>query len=177
MNDPIRGRCFRVGDGVTAYQIIARARWTEPHLGDWLFEDLEPDAPRPAGDFRQKGYSVILAGSNFGCGGKSNDYPVLTLKDAGVDLVIAASFNRIFYRNAINLGLPVVICPGILSLGDTGHEVMCDLAGGRVTDLATGASAATTPLSALALDILRAGDLLSYYKALAGSPERLFASK
>lgn len=177
MNSQMKGMCFQVGDAVTAYQIIARPRWNEASLGDWLFEDLEPDSKYAAGDFRNKGYNIIVAGSNFGCGGKSNDYPVLTLKDAGIDLVIASSFNRIFYRNAINLGLPVVICPDILTSCATGDMLECNLGKGVVTNLTNDAIIHTTPLSSLALDILSAGSLLKYYEARASTPEKLFISQ
>ena len=182
MNVQIKGRCFQVGDGVTAYQIISQARWNaagsdETKLGDWLFEKLEAGAENKAGAFRAMGYNIVVAGGNFGCGGKSNDYPVLALKGAGVGLVIARSFNRIFYRNAINLGLPVALCPNILSLCSTGDTLECDLGMGTVKNSSNGLSLDTTPLSALALDILGAGSLLDYYIAMRDKPELLFVSK
>lgn len=177
MNAQIKGPCFRVGDGVSSLQIIAQARWPEPRLGDWLFEKLIPGAENKAGAYRETGCSIVVAGENFGCGGKSNDYAVLALRDAGVELVIAESFNRIFYRLAIDLGLPVVICPNILSFCTAGDTVECDLFKGTVKRTSDGALQDTTPLSALALDILCAGSLTDYYQTMRNQPERLFQSK
>ena len=63
--------------------------------------------------FRKSGYEIIVAGKNFGCGSKTVEHPVMAMLGAGVKLVIADSFSRYSYRNAINLALPVLICPGI----------------------------------------------------------------
>jgi 3-isopropylmalate/(R)-2-methylmalate dehydratase small subunit len=182
MNSLIRGKCFRVENGITAYQIISQVRWTaagmdEAKLGDWAFEKLAQGAGDKAGAFRTMGYKIVAAGSNFGCGGKSNDHPVLALKGAGVDLIIAESFSRIFFRNAINLGLPVTLCPGISSLCATDDDIACDLQNGLVKNLSSGASLETVPLSTLALDILGAGSLLGYVCQMRDTPELLFASK
>jgi len=177
MNAQIKGRCFKVGDEVTANQIISQARWPEARLGDWLFENLVSGAGDKAGAFRTMGCNIVVAGGNFGCGGKSNDYAVLALKDAGVDLVIAQSFNRIFYRLAIDLGLPVVLCPNIPSFCSAGDTLECDLLMGTVKKPSNGSLLYTMPLSALALDILSAGSLIDYYKAMCDKPELLFISK
>ena len=182
MNAQIKGKCFQVGKGITAYRIIPQVRWKEAgadeaKLGDWLFEKEAPGAEDKAGAFRGMGYNIVVAGGNFGCGGKSNDHPVLALKGAGVELVIAESFNRIFFRNAINLGLPVTLCPGVLSLCSSGDTLECDLGEGTVKNLSNGSSLDTKPLSALAMDILGAGSLLDYYKAMRDKPELLFVSK
>jgi 3-isopropylmalate/(R)-2-methylmalate dehydratase small subunit len=181
MNSLIEGKCFRVDNGITAYQIISQARWTaagtdEAKLGDWVFETLAQGAAGKVGAFRAMGYKIVVAGSNFGCGGKSNDHPVLALKGAGVDLVIAESFSRIFFRNAINLGLPVTLCPGILSICATDDAVECDLLKGVVKDLSKDISLEAVPLSTLALDILGAGSLLGYFGEMRDTPERLFVS-
>lgn len=177
MKAQIRGTCFKTGSGVTALQIISQPRWSEKRPGDWLFEDLLPDVTGRAGAFRALGCSIVAAGENFGCGGKSNDYGVLALKDAGVELVIAQSFNRIFYRLAIDLGLPVVICPNILSFCEDGEELEYDLFLGTVKKSSGGPALDTIPLSQLALDILSAGGLTDYYKSVCKSPELLFHSK
>ncbi|MDR3280081.1 MAG: hypothetical protein LBT23_06185 [Synergistaceae bacterium] len=182
MNSLIGGKCFWVGNGITAYQIISQARWTaagtdETELGNWAFEKLAQGAADKIGAFRAMGYKIVVAGSNFGCGGKSNDHPVLALKGAGIGLIIAESFSRIFFRNAINLGLPVTLCPGISSLCSTDDAVECDLRNGLVKNISSGASLETVSLSTLALDILGAGSLLGYCSKMRGTPELLFASK
>lgn len=177
MKTQIQGNCFKTGSGVTALQIIPQARWPEETPGDWLFEELLPGAASQAGAFRRLSCSIVAAGENFGCGGKSNDYSVLALKDAGVELVIAQSFNRIFYRLAIDLGLPVVVCPEILSLCGDGGALECDLLQGTVKAASGGPVLNTVPLSRLALDILSAGGLLEYYKSMHKCPDLLFHSK
>lgn len=181
MNSLIKGKCFRVGNGITAYQIVSQARWTsigtdEAKLGDWVFEKLVQGGEDNPGAFRAMGCNIVVAGANFGCGGKSNDHPVLALKGAGVDLIIAESFSRLFFRNAINLGLPVLPCRGILEFCSTGDIIVCEIANGVVKNLSNGKSLGTKPLSELALDILGAGSLLDYYRKMHNTPELLFAS-
>lgn len=170
MNDSIKGRAFVIGDGVTAYKIISQARWTAcgtdmAELGKWAFEPSLDEIRDVEYGFRDLGFDIVVAGGDFGGGGKTNDHPVLALMGAGVKLVVAESFNRIFFRNAINLGLPVVQCRGILSLIETGQEVSCDLRSDEVKNLTTGCSLQYVPLSELALEILSAGGLLSYHRA------------
>lgn len=182
MNAQIRGNCFQVGSQISAYQIVPQARWKaigadEEKLGDWLFEDQTPEAKDKCGAFRGWGYNIVVAGGNFGCGGKSNDHPVLALKGGGVELVIAESFNRIFFRNAINLGLSVMICPDISTLCATGDAIECDLSEGIVKNITNGKTLNATPLSPMAMDILSAGGLLNYYNSLRDRPELLFVSK
>lgn len=175
----IEGKCFCVGDGVTAYRIISQARWTacgmdQAELGKWVFENLAPDAADKPGAFRDTGYSVVIAGTNFGGGGKSNDHPVIALKGAGIKLVVAESFSRIFFRNCINLGLSVMQCPGIASLLANDDILRCDLSSGAIENLTNGKSARAVPLNDLALKILNAGNLLQYYRKNQATPEKLF---
>ena len=182
MNAQIKGKCFQVGNAATVYQIISRARWKEhgrnvEKLGDWVFEKLAPGAEDKAGAFRALGYSIVIAGGNFGCGGKSNDHPLLALKGAGIELVIAESFSRIFFRNAVNLGLYVMPCPNISSFCSTDDIIECDLGAGTVKNLTKGTALNTKPLTDLALDILGAGSLVDYYKKVRDKPELLFAGK
>lgn len=177
MKVQIKGRCYQVGDEVTANQIISQPRWSEACPGDWLFENLIPGAEKKAGAFRASGCSIVAAGRNFGCGGKSNDYTVLALKNADVELVIAEEFNRIFYRLAIDLGLTVVTCPGISSFCFAGDTLLCDLSEGTVTREEDGAQLKIKPPSALAFDILSAGGLLSYYKTMRDQGKTLFNNK
>lgn len=99
---------------------------------------------------------MIVAGANFGCG-SSREHAAVTLKASGIAAVLAESFARIFYRNAINLGLPLLVCPGIASLVKRGDRLSVDLAVGTVTNGSTGATAAAQPLSAYVMAILENG--------------------
>lgn len=125
-------------------------------LARYALEDLDPGfAARAApGD-------ILVAGRNFGCGSSREQAPV-ALRAAGVALVIARSFARIFYRNAINIGLPA------LEIGDaphtivTGHALEVDAAAGRILDLGDGRVYLASQLPPAMLDILREGGLVNY---------------
>jgi 3-isopropylmalate/(R)-2-methylmalate dehydratase small subunit len=121
----ISGRVRRFGDDVDTDQIIpAEYLLSEnlDHLGDFAFSKARPDL-----DLKQN--DIIVAGKNFGCG-SSREHAPLALKQAGVACVVAESFGRIFFRNSINIGLPVVECDATdLNEGDT---VAVDLAGGVI---------------------------------------------
>jgi len=101
---------------------------------------------------------IIVAGRNFGCG-SSRENAAIALKASGVGCVIARGFARIFYRNAINLGLPLVVCGQAQQLGRTGDRLSVDLASGAVTNLETGRTFAIEPISDYALSILDAGGI------------------
>jgi len=117
-----------------------------------IFEDLDPGiAPRLNG-------AVIVAGKNFGCG-SSREQAAIALREAGVVAVIAPSFARIFFRNAINIGLPLIECD--LSC-DKGSEVSFDLTEGWVE--AGGKRLPIRPLSTRMQEILKAGGLVEYWR-------------
>jgi len=117
-----------------------------------IFEDLDPGiAPRLKG-------AVIVAGKNFGCG-SSREQAAIALREAGVVAVIAPSFARIFFRNAINIGLPLIECD--ISC-EEGSEVSFDLTEGWVQ--VGGKRLPIRPLSARMQDILRAGGLVEYWR-------------
>lgn len=83
----------------------------------------------------------------------------MTLKGAGVGAVLAESFGRIFFRNAINLGLPVIVCPGISKCAQKGDEIRIDIETGEVTDVTRGKVLKTTPFSPYVLNILESGGI------------------
>jgi 3-isopropylmalate/(R)-2-methylmalate dehydratase small subunit len=165
----IEGKVFKVGDRVTAYQISFQERWnscgTNPtELGKWAFEPLLPEVKDVPFGFRDKGFSIVVGGTDFGGGGKSNDHPVLTLHGAGIKLLIAESFSRIYFRNCINLGFPVIECRGISEFVEINDELSVNLTIGEIENLSAGRIIYGTPLSTYALNILEAGGLLSYYR-------------
>lgn len=111
---------------------------------------------------------LVVGGANFGCG-SSREHAAITLKAVGVGVIIAESFGRIFYRNAINLGLPVLICPGIGSQVQNGELLEVDIASGHVANLTSGVSFQAQPLSGYPLEILAHGGIKPMIKArLAG---------
>ncbi len=117
---------------------------------------LEGASERFAREF-QKG-DIIVAGTNFGCG-SSRENAAIALKVRGVACVVARSFARIFFRNAINLGLPLIVCPGIEALAAQGEPLTVDLEQGKAVSPATGREAETEPISEYAMKILEMGGM------------------
>ncbi len=102
--------------------------------------------------------SLLIADTNFGCG-SSREHAAITLKGIGVSAVIAESFGRIFYRNAINLGLPVIICKGVHALFQEGEQASVDLASGEIRNETTGKSLQAVPFSEYIWNILANGGI------------------
>lgn len=166
MSKHIRAGAYRVGDDVKALEIMptrfkSSSALSDAELAKAAFADLDPafSAKALAGE-----YGIVVAGVNFGGGGKTVEGPVFALRGAGIRLVIAESFARFFLRNAINNGFPILVCPGIAQAVQTGQELSVDLATARITNVATGQVLNATPLSATALEILEAGGLVPYAK-------------
>ena len=107
---------------------------------------------------------IIIAETNFGCG-SSREHAVMTLKGIGAGAVIAESFGRIFYRNAINLGLPAITCKGAAALFKTGDEAEIDFATGKLTNLTTGASVQSDPVTEYMKNILENGGIKPMIRA------------
>ncbi len=101
---------------------------------------------------------IIVAGTNFGCG-SSREHAAITLKAVGVGCVIAESFGRIFFRNAINLGIPAITCPNISQLVKDGDQLKVDLEKGLIENLTTGETAKVVPLSGYIMNILQSGGI------------------
>ncbi|KXA97660.1 3-isopropylmalate dehydratase [candidate division MSBL1 archaeon SCGC-AAA259I09] len=106
---------------------------------------------------------VIVGGKNFGCG-SSREHAPIALKAAGISGIIAESFARIFYRNAINQGIPVLTSENISKKFSTGDEIKVDWKNGEIENLSTGESAETQPLPPLLDEIVEAGGILQYLK-------------
>ncbi|MDB5899853.1 MAG: 3-isopropylmalate dehydratase, small subunit [Ramlibacter sp.] len=166
MSEQIRAGAYRVGDDVKALEIMptrfkSSNALADAELAKAAFADLDPSfsAKALAGD-----YGIVVAGVNFGGGGKTIEGPVFALRGAGIQLVIADGFARYFLRNAINNGFPILVCDGISKAVQTGHELSVDLDTATITNLTTGQVLTATPLSATALEILAAGGLVPYAK-------------
>jgi len=156
----LKGRAFKFGDGVSTDHIIpgryAHLRSNLPELAKHVLEDADPTfAGRvKAGDF-------VVGGSNFGLG-SSREHAPLVIKMAGVSAVLAKSAARIFFRNAINLGLPVLICD--TDKIDDGDELEVDLAAGKVRDITSGSQLTFGRVPEVMLHILDEGGLIPYIK-------------
>jgi 3-isopropylmalate/(R)-2-methylmalate dehydratase small subunit len=166
MSKLIQAGAYRVGDDVKALEIMptrfkSSNALSDAELAKAAFADLDPgfSAKAQAGE-----YGIVVAGVNFGGGGKTVEGPVFALRGAGVQLVIADSFARYFLRNAINNGFPILVCDGISRSVQTGQQLAVDLDTARITNRTTGQVLAATPLSATALEILEAGGLVRYAK-------------
>ena len=155
----IRGKAHTYGNDIDTDRIIP-GKYTKTldtaSLAAHVMEDLDPgfrDRFRP-GD-------ILVAGDNFGCGSSREQAPV-ALKAAGVACVIARFHARIFFRNAINIGLPVLEVPDHDI--PNGAELEVDLEGGRVKNLSDGTSYRSTRLPRVMMDILASGGLVEYLK-------------
>lgn len=151
------GRAHVYGDNIDTDRIIPGKYTKTLELSDLarhVLEDLDPDFSR-----RVQPGDLLVAGRNFGCGSSREQAPV-ALKAAGVAAVIAQSFARLFFRNAINVGLPLVEAPHHAITG--AGPLSVDLEAGLVTDHATGQTYAATRLPAVMVAILRAGGLVNY---------------
>ena len=107
---------------------------------------------------------IIVAGENFGCGSSREHAPV-AIRAAGVSCVVAASFARIFYRNAINTGLPIVVCPAAAAEARAGDRLRVDVESGVVANLTQGTSHQADAFPAFLQELIARGGLLPYVKA------------
>lgn len=110
---------------------------------------------------------IVVAGKNFGCG-SSREHAPLVLKELGIGAVVASSFARIFFRNAINIGLPILEKKEIAGKVRQGSLLEIDLANGRIVDLDNCQEFTTTPLPQFLLGILNEGGLVEYFKKHGG---------
>ena len=122
-------------------------------------EDIDPDFASTV----EEG-DIIVAGPNFGCG-SSREHAPLAIKSCGVKCVIAPSFARIFYRNSINIGFPIVECPQAAEEIQAGDQVDVDFDSGVITDETTGKTYQAAPFPAFINGIIQSGGLLNSLKA------------
>jgi 3-isopropylmalate/(R)-2-methylmalate dehydratase small subunit len=178
MQDLIRGLAYVVGDSIDTDQIIPAEHLvyslTEPDerrlYGRYAMSGVPADQqglpgghrPLTAPDAFRSDFRILVAGANFGCG-SSREHAPFALKEAGIEAVVAESYARIFYRNAVDGGF-VVPFESPVRLVDavrTGDEVEIDTRVGRFSNLTTGEEGLLRPLGDVA-DILRAGDVFAY---------------
>jgi 3-isopropylmalate/(R)-2-methylmalate dehydratase small subunit len=107
---------------------------------------------------------IIVAHENFGCGSSREHAPV-AIKESGISVVVAASFARIFYRNAINTGLPIVVCPEAASAAQAGDRLRVDLAAGTVENLTQGKTYTAEAFPPFMQELIDRGGLMPYVKS------------
>ena len=157
----ITGKAVRFGDNVDTDVIIPGKylTLTDPvELAKHAMEGLDPTFTR-----KIRSGAIIVAGRNFGCGSSREQAP-LALKHAGVRCVLAESFARIFYRNSINIGLPVLECHGISGNVEEGDELAVDLEKGVVKNRSKNSTLQATQLPAFILEILSDGGLIEHLR-------------
>jgi 3-isopropylmalate/(R)-2-methylmalate dehydratase small subunit len=167
VNGIIKGTAFVYGANIDTDQIYPGGYLdlTDPELvAQHAMERVDPDFVKEV-----KPGDMIVAGTNFGCG-SSREHAAVTLKASGIAVVLAGSFARIFYRNAINLGLPLLVCPGIANLVKRGDRLSVDLAAGAVINRSSGATATAQPLSAYVMAILENGGVKPMIRKQRGLP-------
>jgi 3-isopropylmalate/(R)-2-methylmalate dehydratase small subunit len=161
-----KGRVFKYGDNVDT-DVIIPARYLNisdyAELATHCMEDLDEGF---AGSVRPG--DLITAGRNFGCG-SSREHAPLVIKLSGVSCIIAESFARIFYRNAINIGLPILECAEAARDIEDGDEAEVDFASGRITNVTRGITYQAEAFPEFMLDIMKAGGLVSCVKGKGAS--------
>lgn len=153
------GTAHVFGDSVNTDYITPTDYFSEPieTIAEHVFEPIAPDFHDAfeAGD-------VVVAGENFGSGSSRETAPK-AMQVKGVSTVVAESFARLFYRNAVAIGLPVVTAPGITDVVSDGDEIVVDLEAGVVRNETTGESVETEPMSPALRSVYDAGGLLEHY--------------
>jgi 3-isopropylmalate/(R)-2-methylmalate dehydratase small subunit len=158
-------RAWRFGDDIDTDVIIPARYLTssdEKELGLHALEGLD----RGFADEVRQG-DVVVAGRNFGCG-SSREHAPLALRGAGVSVVVASSFARIFFRNAINTGLPVLVCPEAVEATETGDDLEIDVSSGTIFNATKEMRFAARPHPEFVLEIIERGGLVPWVRERLG---------
>jgi 3-isopropylmalate/(R)-2-methylmalate dehydratase small subunit len=157
----MHGKCWKYADNINTDEIIP-ARYLNTtdlqELASHCMEDVDPDFVKKA----KKG-DIIVAGENFGCG-SSREHAPLSIKEFGISCVIAKSFARIFFRNAINIGLPIFESEEAAKEINEGEDVQVDINLSKIINLTTKKEYSFTPFADEMKDIIRAGGLMEYVR-------------
>ena len=156
-----KGYVHKYGDNIDT-DVIIPARYLnildKKELSTHCMEDIDPGFRKSV-----KPGDVVVAGQNFGCGSSREHAPIVLL-ECGISCVIAASFARIFYRNAINIGLPILECPEAGKSIASGDEIAIDFGSGLITNLSKNETYTAEPFPAFIQEIIEAGGLLASIK-------------
>ena len=156
------GTVFKYGDNVDTDVIIPARYLNAPspaELAKHCMEDIDASYATAV-----KSGDIVVGGWNFGCG-SSREHAPMAIQASGASCVIAASFARIFYRNAINIGFPILECPEAAEAIGSGDKVSVDFATGVITDETTGQTFQAAAFPGFINNIIEKGGLLSYLKA------------
>ena len=156
MTPNIKGRAFVFGPNIDTDQIYPGRYLELVDPADLAKHAMEGADPKLAQEFKPG--DIIVASTNFGCG-SSREHAAITLKAIGVGAVLADSFGRIFYRNAINLGIPLIVCKGIAKMVSRGDILSIDPATGVVVNETTGVTSQAEPFSEYTRTILASGGI------------------
>ena len=155
----IKGNVFKYGDNIDT-DVIIPARYLNvseaKYLSEHCMEDIDADFVNKV----QEG-DVMVGGFNFGCG-SSREHAPIAIKASGISVVIAKSFARIFYRNSINIGLPILECAECVDEAESGDVISADLSAGVIRNETKGKEYTTTPFPEFIQEIISAGGLTAY---------------
>jgi|TARA_Y100000310_G_scaffold253669_1_gene260570 3-isopropylmalate/(R)-2-methylmalate dehydratase small subunit len=165
MANNFKGTVWKADGYVFAYDIIKQEFWTsaldKEENSKWVMAGVHPDFDKENG-FKSEGYSFIVAGDNFAGGGKSIEHVITGLMGAGIKAVIAESFSRLQFRNAINYGMSFITCKGIKAFVSTGDELEIDSVSGKIENITTGQKIQAAPVAPFVAKVAEAGGLVSY---------------
>lgn len=157
----VQGNVLKYGDNVDT-DVIIPARYLnttdKKELASHCMEDIDKDFVN-----KVKSGDIMVAGENFGCG-SSREHAPIAIKESGISLVIAKSFARIFYRNAINIGLPIIECPQAAEDIKNGDIVEADFDSGIIKNITAGKEYHSAPFPAFIQSIITAGGLVNAVK-------------
>ena len=154
-----KGKAFKYGDNVNTDEIIP-ARYLNSSDPEWLASHCMEDIDEAFVREMEEG-DMIVARKNFGCG-SSREHAPISIKAAGASCVIAENFARIFYRNCINIGLPIIECGDAAQDIEKGDVVEVDVAEGKIKNQRSGKEFKFEPLPEFAREIIEAGGLMKY---------------
>lgn len=161
----VQGKVIKYGDNVDT-DVIIPARYlntSEPsELAKYCMEDLDKDFVK-----KVRPGDVMVAGKNFGCG-SSREHAPIAIKASGISCVIAETFARIFYRNAINIGLPIVECPEAAKDIKDGHEISINFENGIIKNLTTNKEYTGVPFPEFMQEIMNSDGLIGYIRKQMG---------
>ncbi len=155
----LTGKVWKYGDNIDTDAIIP-ARYLNMSTAEELAQHCMEDVDTSYASGVQQG-DIIVGGENFGCG-SSREHAPLAIKGSGASCVIAKSFARIFYRNAINIGLPILACPDAVQEIEAGDQLSVDLVAGLITNSRSGKTYQTSPFPSFIMDIIQAGGLVPF---------------
>ncbi len=157
----LHGKVHKYGADINT-DVIIPARYLntiDPDvLGKHCMEDLDAEFAT-----RVRPGDIMVADTNFGCG-SSREHAPISIRAAGISAVIAKTFARIFYRNAMNLGLPILECPEAVDDSEAGDEMEVELETGTIRNLTRGTTFQAKPYPEFMLELVRAGGLVEYTK-------------